>query len=262
MLYTSPDLNGVSKRLQSVQPIRAAATIVLVRSALDGFEIFMVRRTTRAVFGGGMYVFPGGRVDGDDHLQRYDVLSTGPSANQWPQQRALGNEWRGYWIAGIRECFEEAGMLLAYDGEGMWLDDLGGMLKRRLATYRQQVHDRVIMLADVCEKEHLRLAIDRVHYWERWVTPQGSPRRFDTRFFVAQAPERQLGRHDDGETVDSRWITPADAITQSDQGAFGLMSVTRRQLTVLSSYRSAKDLLKTLEAERRFVTNRPRMVAG
>ena len=70
MLYTSPDLNGVSKRLQSVQPIRAAATIVLVRSALVGFEIFMVRRTTRAVFGGGMYVFPGGRVDADDQLQR------------------------------------------------------------------------------------------------------------------------------------------------------------------------------------------------
>ena len=58
MLYTSPDLNGVSKRLQYVQPIRAAATIVLVRSALDEFEIFMVRRTTRAVFGGGMYVIP------------------------------------------------------------------------------------------------------------------------------------------------------------------------------------------------------------
>ena len=153
-------------------------------------------------------------------------------------------------------------MLLAYDGQGMWLDDLGGMLKRRLATYRQQVHDRVIMLADVCEKEHLRLAIDRVHYWERWGTPQGSPRRFDTRFFVAQAPERQLGRHDDGETVDSRWLTPADAITQSDQGAFGLMSVTRRQLAVLSSYGSVKDLLERLETERRFVTNRPRMVAG
>ena len=153
-------------------------------------------------------------------------------------------------------------MLLAYDGEGIWLDDLGGMLKPRLATYRQQVHDRAITLADVCEKEHLRLAVDRVHYWERWVMPQGSPRRFDTRFFVAQAPERQLRRHDDGETVDSRWITPADAITQSDQGAFGLMSVTRRQLTVLSSYRSAKGLLKTLEAERRCVTNRPRRVAG
>ena len=262
MLYTSPDLNGVSKRLQYVHPIRAAATIVLVRSALDDFEIFMVRRTTRAVFGGGMYVFPGGRVDGDDHLQRYDALSTGPSVGQRSQRRALGNEWRGYWIAGIRECFEEAGLLLAYDGEGMWLDDLGEELKRRLAGYRQQVHDRAITLADLCEKEQLRLAIDRVHYWERWVTPQGSPRRFDTRFFVAEAPARQLGRHDDGETVDSRWITPADAITQSDKGAFGLMSVTRKQLAALSSYRSAKDLVEALEAERSFISNRPRMVTG
>ena len=106
------------------------------------------------------------------------------------------------------------------------------------------------------------MAIDRVHYWERWVTPQGSPRRFDTRFFVAEAPARQLGRHDDGETVDSRWITPADAIMQSDKGAFGLMSVTRKQLTALSSYRSAKDLVEALEAERRFIINRPSMVTG
>jgi len=234
---------------------------VLVREADDGFEIFMVRRTARAVFGGGMYVFPGGRVDGDDHLQCYDGLSIGPSASQRPQQRALGNEWRGYWIAGIRECFEEAGMLLAYDGDGAWLDCLETALERRLATYRQEVHDRNITLADVCENEQLCLAVDRVHYWERWVTPHGSPRRFDTRFFIAEAPTRQVGRHDDSETVDSRWIKPADAISQSDAGAFGLMSVTRRQLDRLSSYQSVEDLVKALGAERMFITNRPRMRA-
>ena len=176
---------------------------MLVREADDGFEIFMVRRTARAVFGGGMYVFPGGRVDGDDHLQCYDGLSIGPSASQRPQQRALGNEWRGYWIAGIRECFEEAGMLLAYDGDGAWLDCLETALERRLATYRQEVHDRNITLADVCENEQLCLAVDRVHYWERWVTPHGSPRRFDTRFFIAEAPTRQVGRHDDAKTINS-----------------------------------------------------------
>ena len=152
-------------------------------------------------------------------------------------------------------------MLLAYDGDGAWLDCLETALERRLATYRQEVHDRNITLADVCEKEQLCLAVDRVHYWERWVTPHGSPRRFDTRFFIAEAPTRQVGRHDDSETVDSRWIKPADAISQSDAGAFGLMSVTRRQLDRLSLYQSVEDLVKALGAERMFITNRPRMRA-
>ena len=259
MLYTSSGLNGAGNSLGRVQPIRAAATIVVVRNATDGYEIFMVRRTARAVFGGGMYVFPGGRVDGDDHLQRYDALSIGPSTLQCRQQFALGNEWRGYWIAGIRECFEEAGLLLAYDDNGEWLECPDNDLERRLATYRHQVHDREITLADVCEKERLCLAVDRVHYWERWIRPQGSPRRFDTRFFVAAAPTRQFGRHDDAETVDSLWIKPADAITQSDGGAFGLMSVTRRQLDKLSLYQCVEDLVDGLVAERTFVTNRPRM---
>lgn len=259
MLYTSSGLNGARKQLGHLEPIRAAATIVLVRNATEGYEVFMVRRTARAVFGGGMYVFPGGRVDGDDHLQRYDALSSGPSPLQRRQQFALGNEWRGYWIAGIRECFEEAGLLLAYDDNGEWLESLDTDLERRLATCRQQVHDREITLADVCEKESLCLAVDRVHYWERWITPQGSPRRFDTRFFVAVAPTRQRGRHDDAETVDSLWIKPGDAISQSDDGAFGLMSVTRRQLDKLSSYQRVEDLLDGLVADRTFVTNRPKM---
>ena len=259
MLYTSSRLNGAGKRLQHLQPIRAAATIVLVRNAIDGYEIFMVRRTARAAFAGGMYVFPGGRVDGDDHLQQYDALTTGPSVRQQLQQRALGNEWRGYWIAGIRECFEETGMLLAYNGDGAWLDRLDIDLERRLAAARQRVHDREITLAEVCEKERLRLAVDRVHYWERWITPPGRPRRFDTRFFVAEAPSRQIGRHDDAETVDSCWVKPADAVSQSDQGAFGLMTVTRRQLDTLSVYQSVEELVDALATERKFMIHRPLM---
>ena len=61
-----------------VQPIRPAASVILARDTDPGFEILMLRRTAHAAFAGGMYVFPGGRVDGDDHLHVYDALRRGP----------------------------------------------------------------------------------------------------------------------------------------------------------------------------------------
>ena len=195
-----------------VQPIRPAATVILVRDVGPTYEILMLRRTSRAAFAGGMYVFPGGRVDADDHLHRFDAVSTGPTAAQAPQRSALGHDWRGYWIAAIRECFEEAGVLLAYGEDGMWLDDISDDLAARLDDYRVQVHDHTLSLDQMCERESVSLALDRVHYLERWVTPAGRPRRFDTRFFVAEAPTGQTGRHDDTETVDSVWISPTEAL--------------------------------------------------
>ena len=103
----------------ATQPIRPAATVILVRNAASSFEIFMLRRTPRASFAGGMYVFPGGKVDSDDHLHRYDSHRRGPNEIQAAQQIALGAEWRGYWVAGIRESFEEAGLMLAYGEDGI-----------------------------------------------------------------------------------------------------------------------------------------------
>ena len=100
----------------AVQPIKPAATVIIARQGAENGppEIFMLRRTSKAAFAGGMFVFPGGRVDADDHLHKYDEHRCGPSDAQLLQQQALGTEWRGYWIAGIHETFEEAGLLLAY----------------------------------------------------------------------------------------------------------------------------------------------------
>ena len=192
------------------QPIRPAATVILVRGARAGFEVFMLKRTGRASFAGGMFVFPGGRVDGDDHLHRYDAVRTGPSEAQAGQVAALGAEWRGYWVAGIRESFEEAGLLLAYR-DGRLVSYAGDGERDRFMAYRQPLHAGELTLFDICRRENLSLAVDRIHYHNRFVTPFGRPRRFDTRFFIAEAPAEQSGRHDDRETVDSVWISPQDA---------------------------------------------------
>lgn len=247
-----------------VQPIRPAATVIIAREAPEtesGFEIFMLRRTSGAAFAGGMFVFPGGRVDSDDHLHKYDVHRQGPSDFQAPQQAALGAEWRGFWVAGIRESFEEAGLLLAYTeaGELLAYDDSN---RDRFQDYRSPLHSGRLSLLEICERESLKLAVDHIHFVNRFVTPFGRPRRFDTRFFLAEAPPGQTGQHDEKETVDSIWISPAEAIARNDADEFDLMRVTRMQLEMLAERSSHADLLDWVHGLSHFPVYRPAVPRG
>jgi 8-oxo-dGTP pyrophosphatase MutT (NUDIX family) len=242
-----------------VQPIRPAATVILVRDADEGYEVFMLRRTSGAAFAGGMFVFPGGRVDGDDHLHAYDRWRIGPADRQLPQQRALGSEWRGFWIAGIRECFEEAGLLLAYAADGKLLRYDSDESRARFERYRAPLHAGEISLEDICEREDLRLAVDRIHFYNRFITPFGRPRRFDTRFFLAEAPPGQTGRHDTRETTDSVWISPRQALALNQRGEFDLMRVTSVQLEQLCEHNSKAALLAAAAARHEFPIFRPRV---
>ena len=240
-----------------VQPIRPAATVILVRDNARALETLMLKRTSDAAFAGGMYVFPGGRVEGDDHLHAYDPLRRGPTERQAAQRAALGDEWRGFWIACIRESFEEAGILLAYDAAGRLLDHDDAVTHGRLEQHRHDLNAGTIALDEICARERLSLAVDRVHFLNRWITPEGRPRRFDTRFFVAVAPTGQRGRHDARETTDSRWIAPTEAIARNDSGEFGLMGVTRRQLELLATFDTVADLEAMVLAQREHPTFRP-----
>jgi len=244
------------------QPIRPAATVIIVRDAPDGLEILMLRRTNDAAFAGGMYVFPGGRVDGDDHLHAYDDLREGPSTRQVLQQRALGDEWRGYWIACIRESFEEAGVLLAYDQNQTLLDLSDDRTKGRFEDYRRALNAGELALEDIARQEGLKLAVDRIHFFNRWITPEGRPRRFDTRFFIAEAPPAQSTAHDDAETDDHIWITPLEALARNKAGTFGLMGVTERQLTTLTEFGSVGAIRAMIEARTDFPVFRPVLQAS
>jgi 8-oxo-dGTP pyrophosphatase MutT (NUDIX family) len=241
-----------------VQPIKPAATIILVREAAESYEIFMLKRTSKASFASGMFVFPGGRVDGDDHLHKYDAHRTGPSDAQAAQVTALGDEWRGYWSAAIRETFEEAGLLLAYrDGKLISFED--DATHQKYDAFRPPLHDGELSLLSICQQEGLKLAVDQIHFYNRFVTPQGRPRRFDTRFFIASAPEAQRGSHDEKETVDSIWITPQEALRRNANKEFDLMNVTRMQLEWLGEHSNKQAVLKMAEAKSEFSVRRPVM---
>lgn len=240
-----------------VQPIRPAATVIVVREAASSYEIFMLKRTSKASFASGMYVFPGGRVDADDHLHAYDPYRYGPTEGQQPQVAALGDEWRGFWIACIRETFEEAGLMLAYTPDGELVSFADPNVQARFAGYRKPLHDGTLSLLDICRKENLKLAVDHIHFYNRFITPLGRPRRFDTRFFVAAAPESQRGSHDEQETVDSIWITPQQALARHAAKEFDLMNVTRIQLQALAQSADKAALLNMSVNKTRFDTRRP-----
>ncbi len=181
---------------------------MLLRDTADGLEVFMLRRTNAAVFAGGMYVFPGGRVDPAD-----------------------GEGDQAFVVAAIRECYEECGVLLAVDGEGNMVDDGHPAL-----AHRQAVYDGSVDVAALAGEHGLRLSTDALVWMSHWITPKGeTTRRFDTRFFVAASPAGQTSYHDDNETVASMWVRPADALARFSAGELQLMPPTVANLSFLEA---------------------------
>ena len=238
------------------QPIRPAATVIIAREATPQYEIFMLRRTNAAAFAGGMYVFPGGRADEHDGSSDYQGLYQEPAPYQSGQQAALGGEWQRYWLTGIRETFEESGFMLAYDetGDVLSYDEVSHL---RFHDYRAALHAGDITLAQICNQEKLTLAIDLIHFFNRWITPPGRPRRFDTRFFITAAPPSQTGVHDGFETVDSLWISPSQALEKYARDEFGLMKVTEMQLNTFNEFTTLTELLTMAKDNKDFPTYNP-----
>ncbi len=215
-------------------PVRPAATVMLVRDAADGdggIEVFMLRRTARASFGAGMYVFPGGRVDPDDGTA--DVARYCRGLDDRVASTRLGIDAGGlaFWVASIRECFEEAGVLLAERRDGSPLVVRG--------EDRHAVHDGTLSLVELCRRDDLVLDLSTTHYVDHWVTPVGESRRFDTRFFVTEAPADQEPLHDDKETVDSRWVRPGEALRLQSAGELMMMPPTMANLAFLAPHATA-----------------------
>jgi 8-oxo-dGTP pyrophosphatase MutT (NUDIX family) len=135
-------------------------------------------------------------------------------------------------MAAIRECYEEAGVLLAADEAGAMVTDGHPALE-----HRQSVYDGTIDLRGLCAEHHLQPAIDNLVWVSRWITPIGeSTRRFDTRFFVAVAPPRQTSRHDDNETIASSWVRPGEGLHRQAHGDLTMMPPTIKNLEFLAAH--------------------------
>ena len=222
----------------SAVPLQPASTVMLLRDSEHDMEVFMMQRTTTAAFASGMYVFPGGRVDDVDGASELDDLCEGLTDAEASDLLRVPSGGLAYWVAAIRESFEEAGVLLARDEHGDFVRLNDPDSQQRFAAARHAVHDGALSLAEFCRQEGLRLAVDTISYVSHWVTPVGEKRRFDTRFFVAVAPPAQDLMHDDKETIASLWVTPTDALGRAERGELAMIPPTVANLQFLAQHNS------------------------
>ena len=237
---------------------RFAATVILLRDSPRGPEIFMMKRHVQSDFVGGAYVFPGGRVDPED--SEAEELATGLDDLDASRRLQIQHGGLAFFVAAIRECFEEAGVLLAYgdDGELIRLEDPEKAAQVEALRTRLNVGEESFL--DLAHSQGWRLAVDRMHYWAHWITPEGQPKRYDTRFFLATAPPAQTAVHDDGELVDSAWVTPQEAIEKSERREWMVIFPTLRNLMSLTGFSSAAEAEEAGRRRGEVETLQPRII--
>ncbi len=248
---------------------RPAATVTLVRDTPHGFEVLMMQRNFQSVFMPGMHVFPGGAVDQHDSSAAIAALCSGLDDADASRRLGIASGGLAYWIAAIRESFEEAGILLACDSSGatVTLDD--AVRAERFHSYRKRVEHGEHPLSDMLCDEGLRLPLQHMTYFSHWITPVGAPRRYDTRFFVAHAPQAQQPLHDNRETINHVWVRPAEALSLHKQKKFDMRTPTVHTLRLFAEHDSVATLIQRLQAlgdvpviEPRIAKNGRRLLPG
>lgn len=233
---------------------------MLVRDGEAGMEVFMLRRNLNSDFVGGAYVFPGGAVDDADRLADLEAVCDGRTDAEASALLDVDAGGLAYWVAAIRECFEEAGVLLAgTDGSVLSLADPA--TAERFNGHRHAVYKGERRLVEVCRAEGLTLHADRIHYFSHWITPVGPPRRYDTRFFVTAAPPEQVPLHDDSETIASLWVRPGDALARHQAGELDLIFPTIKNLEAIGRFDRSADLLAAAQAIESVPAILPRIIS-
>ena len=210
-------------------PIRPAATVAVTRAAAAGFEVLLLKRAAGAVFMPSMYVFPGGRIEAQD----YAFAEALPEAEQ---RRALAlldaiddaPAATAFCLAAVRETAEESGLLLARDAAGAWATP-------EAARAAFEALNAEVAFADVLAGLKLRPDLGALRPLGWWITPPIEPRRYDTRFFLAEAPPGHAATADAVETTAHAWLTPAEALRRFHAQALALAPPTLATLELLAA---------------------------
>lgn len=239
--------------------IRPASTLVLLRDAAGGVDVLMLRRAQAAAFLGGAYVFPGGAVDASDGDAKVLERIRGLSAADADRRLGMPGGALRHWVAALRECFEEAGILVARDASGALIQParMAG-----LRTLRAGLHRGEVSFAEVLERERLFLHADDLVYADHWITPAGRPRRFDTRFFIARSPAGHDGSADRFETIEAAWMRAASALALAERGEIELAFATRTLLHGLQRHGTVAAALAEARGRAHIETKRPVVAQG
>ncbi|MFV2007461.1 MAG: NUDIX hydrolase [Longimicrobiales bacterium] len=233
---------GFAERIEQLPEVpavpRPAATIVLTRPGPGGLEVLLLKRSRSAGFVPGAYVFPGGLVDredaSEDLLARVDGLSPADASARLALDAGADPPAVAYYLAAIREAFEETGILVAHRDDGSHAPNA--------ATDAAALQCRDDLLADgsifaeVLDRIGCRLDGKAVEYIAHWITPTVEPRRYDTRFFLAAVPEGTQPELHAAEISDSVWTTPRAALDGNGDGSFPMIFPTIKTLEDLSAF--------------------------
>jgi 8-oxo-dGTP pyrophosphatase MutT (NUDIX family) len=206
---------------------KPAATAVLMRDGETEPEILLLRRHRSSGFVPGAYVFPGGRVDAEDAHVSWAGTTEPPSE---------------YWVAAVREVFEETGVLLARSAEGEWSPDASH--DADLEAWREKLMQGEAHLAEVLAGRSLKLDPGSLCYIAHWITPVAEPRRYDTRFFLALLPAGRTAAADAREMTDALWLSPLAALARFAEGRLPMVFPTVRTLQLLAPFHSASEIFE------------------
>lgn len=233
-------------------PPRPATTVLLLRpskrsDASSPLEVFMVVRHHQIDSFSGALVFPGGKLEDADGNARLRARCGGPAS--------LSDSELTFRIAGVREAFEECGVLLARKRGHKALIGAAD-LKPIEDRWRAKLTRDEASILDLVEAEDLELATELMTPFAHWITPTFVPKRFDTWFFLADAPEDQVALHDGSESTDSVWIGAQEAIDEAKAGKRTLVHATQKNLELLAEGGTVAGAL-VQAASRKVVTVQP-----
>jgi 8-oxo-dGTP pyrophosphatase MutT (NUDIX family) len=221
-----------------------ASTVLLVRPDQSGaFEVLLTRRPDAMRFLGGFYVFPGGSIEAQDRSKNVLARRRGLAPEEAEQLlgNTLGPELAvAHWIAGIRELFEEVGVVLLSDESGADVRS-DGKNRARFEEKRRAIVAGTSDFGEFLEAENLYIDLRRAVYFAHRVTPEYFPIRFDTRFYIAALPEGQSALEASEEVTHALWIAPADALKEANKN-LPMLPPTTTMLQTLSGIGSWKSL--------------------
>ena len=221
---------------------------MLILDERPDLHVLMLKRNARSIFVGDMWVFPGGAVDEHDATSEADALVAGRTDPECSTELEVDSGGIAYWVAVLRETFEEAGVLIARERRtGELLDFRDPVLAERFDQHRDVVNSTESAFIDIIGRERLDLDGAGVHYVAQWVTPLGPPRRYDTRFFVTAMPVGQVPLHDDDEAVHHEWVRATDALAANERDEMLMMTPTLSMLQRLATFSSLAEALDSAQ---------------
>jgi len=224
--------------------IKQAAALILIRDSGKGLEVCMLRRVETSGFAAGAYVFPGGAVDEQDgFLADKDVCIHAENSDE---------SLHVYKVAALRETLEEAGILAASMKAGEQISDAS----------RHKLHQGEVSFETLLRDNDAKINLDEVVFYDHWITPEGAPKRFDTRFFISAASSQHRIMHDNKETDSSCWTLPKDILALYEQGDVKLMPVTHVQLKRLSKFDCVNEVLSLAATRKTIPVTEPIMNRG